>query len=258
MVLTLHNQMYYGSGLSMPETRSSRPWWKVKANYAAMRRADAIIALSHTSAEEVAASVPGAANKISVIYSGAPDWPEESIYVKGLPDKYVLTVTSSSPHKRLGDVLEGWARSQDGANEVVPLVIVGEFSDVQVSAHHAIAGRSSPHLIHLGQIRDRRTLKWIYEHATALVTMSVIESFAMTLSEAGAVGCPLVISDIPAHREMSMGNALTIPSRDVKALAEALKGEVYAGKPGSRPWAWPVTWDDNAKALSELFEKVAH
>lgn len=256
MVLTLHNPNYYGTGLTLAEAKPSRPWWKIKANYAAMRRADAIIAISHSFAEEVASTVPGIAHKISVIYSGGPEWPEGSVPVKGLPEQYILAVTSSAPHKRLEDLIEGWSRSLT-QSEHMSLVIAGQFSDDQVRAHKALARGHEDKLVHVGQVRDRRALKAMFEQATALVTMSLLESFSMTLSEAGAVGCPLVVSDIPAHREMSLGNALFVPPKDAAGLAEILASRAYGWAPGSRLWQWPETWEDNALALAKLFSRVA-
>src|SRR5699024_10829278 len=73
MVLTLHNAHYYRTGLKLKGTEHLRPWWKVKANHLAMRRADAVVAISNSQAEEAIASVPDIAHKLYVIHSASPD-----------------------------------------------------------------------------------------------------------------------------------------------------------------------------------------
>lgn len=256
IVLTLHNANYYGSGLELPEAKPSRPWWKVQANYAAMRRADAIVAISNSFAAEVAASVPRVADKIRVIHSGAPDWPAEAVWMDGLPERYLLTVTSGAPHKRNTDVIDGWARARDLSTDVPPLVVVGGFTDQQIGEHHQTARRHAGGLVHLGAVRDRAVLKGVFERASALVSMSLLESFGLTLVEAGSVGAPLLLSDIPAHREVTVGNAVFVPGRDTDALAEELASRATNLSPGSRPWRWPVSWEENARALSTLFGEV--
>jgi glycosyltransferase involved in cell wall biosynthesis len=252
IVLTVHNPNYYGAGLRLPEGAPSRPPWKVYANRLAMKRADVVVAISESLASEIRETVPGLGDKLRVILSGAPAWPESSTRVDDLPDEYFVSVASSAPHKRVDDVVAGWARCADArAATAVPLVLVGSHTSEQVRHHRAIAGGYSDQLVYLGQIADRSRMKWIYEHASALISMSLLETFNLTLVEAGSVGCPLLISDIPVHREVSQGNAVFVPPRDIDALATALRAGDWV--PRSSAWSWPMTWDENARQFLELF-----
>lgn len=256
-VLTLHNANYYRAGLALQETKPSRPWWKVKANHAAMRSSDVVIAISQTLADEVTATVPGVEGKLHVILSGASEWPSGCCPVVGLPERYVVTVGSSAPHKHLDDVVTGWARSVEVRGDQVSLVVVGAVSSDQMKRHRELAGRHGALLVHLGHLQDRRHLKWVYELALGMVSMSVLEAFPLTPGEAGSVGCPMVLSDIPSHREVTLGNAHFVPPRDIDALADVLRAGIYSGRPGSRPWTWPVTWQMNARALADIMRLVA-
>lgn len=256
IVLTLQNANYYRSGLALPETKQSRPPWKVKANHLAMRRADAIVAISQSLAADVVATVPSVAHKLHVIASGTSEWPETSIPV-GLPKRYIAVVASASPHKRVLDAVAGWSQSLDMVQDSASLVVVGELTENQMAQCRATAGRHAPHLAFTGQIASRGKMKWIYENALAMVSMSLLEAFPLTPAEAGAVGCPLVLSDIPPHREATAGNALFVAPRDSRALATALVSRAYAWQQGSRPWRSPVTWDDNARELQRLFHRVS-
>lgn len=52
----------------------------------------------------------------------------------------------------------------------------------------------------------REDLPRIYAAAVCLVHPSIVEGFGLTVLEAMACGCPVVVSDIPSHREL-VGNA---------------------------------------------------
>lgn len=257
VVLTIHNPNYYRSGLALPEVAASRPPWKVKANHLAMKRAAAIIAISDAIADEAKSSVSGVSDTMHVIHSGGPDWGTVSTPVPGLPSRYVTVVASEAPHKRVRDVVAGWALSLDRSPTTTALVLVGGYTEDQVEEYTRLAREHREHLILVGRIADRARIKWIYEHALALVSMSLLEAFPLTPAEAGSVGCPLVLSDIPPHREVTAGRATFVPTGDVERLAGVLAGGVYEGEPGSRPWEWGTTWDDNARMLAEVFHEVA-
>jgi glycosyltransferase involved in cell wall biosynthesis len=53
---------------------------------------------------------------------------------------------------------------------------------------------------------SREELPRIYAAAVCLVHPSIVEGFGLTVLEAMACGCPVVVSDIPPHREL-VGNA---------------------------------------------------
>ena len=55
------------------------------------------------------------------------------------------------------------------------------------------------------------------------ISASLVEGHPNVVIEAAAAGCPLVLSDIPAHREFAVGNsALFAPAQDAARLAEAV------------------------------------
>lgn len=255
-VLAIHNANYYGSGLALPETRRSRPPLKVRANHLAMRRASAVVAVSHALAEEAVAAVPAVADKIHVLSCGRPVWPAGAAPVTRLPERYLVTVASRAPHKRVTDVVDGWARSLDLAGTAIPLVVVGDLAPAQRAAHRATAGRHQAGLVHTGPIQDRATLRSVYAGATAMVSMSALESLSLTPIEAGSVGCPIVLSDLPVHQEVALGHAVFVPVGDPEALAKALCAGYPQWRPGSRPWSWPTGWDDNARELVRVFESI--
>jgi glycosyltransferase involved in cell wall biosynthesis len=66
-------------------------------------------------------------------------------------------------------------------------------------------------------------LPWWLGRADAFISASFVEGHPNVVIEAAAAGCPLILSDIPAHREFAVGDsALFAPTRDASALAGAL------------------------------------
>lgn len=255
-VLAIHNAHYYGRGLAQGAAGASRRGIRVRANHLAMKRSDAVVAVSRSLRDEAVATVPGVAEKTRVIPCGRPEWPGEAVPVTAVPGRYVLTLASPAPHKRVADMVAGWARSLDLSGDSVPLVVAGELTAAQRSEHRAAAGRYGDELLHLGPVRDRAQLRWLYENALAMVSMSALESLSLTPVEAGSVGCPVVLTDIPAHREATLGHGTFVPTGDTAGLATELAAGYGRWKPGSEPWHWETTWDDHARALLEVFERA--
>jgi len=100
-------------------------------------------------------------------------------------------------------------------------------------------------------------MRWIFERAEALVSSSVLETFSMTPGEAASVGCPLVLSDLPVHREVTAGRALFVAPGDVEGLADTLATRIYPGRADRTPWLWTTTWRDNADQFVSLFRSLA-
>jgi glycosyltransferase involved in cell wall biosynthesis len=87
--------------------------------------------------------------------------------------------------------------------------------------------------------------------------MSLLESLSLTPLEAGSLGCPLVLSDLPVHREITKANATFVPAGDCAELTRVLRSVDGRLSPGGRPWVWPHTWEDNARDLIQIFRSVS-
>jgi glycosyltransferase involved in cell wall biosynthesis len=63
---------------------------------------------------------------------------------------------------------------------------------------------------------------WSYQRAADVaLLLSAFEGDPNVVSECFAAGTPMILSDIPAHRELA-GDALLVPQRDVTATAAAI------------------------------------
>ena len=83
----------------------------------------------------------------------------------------------------------------------------------------------TPGVVMLGH-RTPAALAALYANAGAFVLPSSHEGQPIAVIEALAYGCPLILSDIPAHREIECAAARYVPSGDIDALAEFLREQI--------------------------------
>ncbi|MFN9451332.1 MAG: glycosyltransferase family 4 protein [Rubrivivax sp.] len=64
----------------------------------------------------------------------------------------------------------------------------------------------------------------LMQASTALLNPSLFEGWSTTVEEAKAAGVPMLLSDLPVHREQAEGDASFFDPRSARALADALGG----------------------------------
>ena len=165
---------------------------------------------------------------------------------------------SLGAHKRVAVAVEGWRRAVDATGPSAPaLVVAGGLPDVVSAECRAAAGEHADRLHFTGHVQ-RPQLRTLYEKARAMVSMSVLEAFPLAPGEAAALGCPVILSDIAPHREVTAGAQVSfVPPGDPQALADTLVREVFRTTPPRTVWRWPWTWEDNARDLAEALRAAA-
>jgi len=199
-VVTVHD----AASLDHPE------WFERKFAlwYAAMlprliRKVRAIITVSHFSKERIVRLTGAEPERVHVIYNGVdqrfqPAAPEIVNQVRAdfdLSSPYILYVGSLEPRKNLEMLLEAWQLGNfDGAT----LAVAGASGNFFAKLHFA----SIPKGVRLlGPVKDD-VLPALYSGAAGFVYPSIYEGFGLPPLEAMASGCPVAVSDIPAHREV--------------------------------------------------------
>jgi glycosyltransferase involved in cell wall biosynthesis len=197
---------------------------------AVARRADAVIAVSHAAAEEIAANTPIPAGRIRVVHN-AVDPPsldarrvDEVLAGLGLAGRpYVLWVGSVEPRKGVGTLVAAMAtlaRRGRGAT----LVLAGFEGWLQRGlldpADVEALGSS---LVRPGRVGEEE-LWCLYRGASVFAFPSRHEGFGLPALEAMSQGTAVVASDIPALREGAGGAALLAPPGDTAGWAEAIGG----------------------------------
>ena len=200
---------------------------------AAARRADLIIAVSQSAADEIVANSEIPAERIRVVLNGvsAPVIGQEHRYAVlgalGLFDRpYVLWVGSLEPRKGVATLLSAVLQlvRRGGTGDFL-LVLAGYdgwlSADLLPEADRAELGPSR--LLQLGRLSEDE-LWALYGGATVFAFPSNHEGFGLPVVEAMSQGVPVLASDIAALREVTAGAARLVPRGDVSGWADALGG----------------------------------
>jgi glycosyltransferase involved in cell wall biosynthesis len=262
--------------LTFPSTRS-RLFWRAKHRLAVMQ-ASRLFTVSESARAELGRALRISAGRLPVV----PEAPDPVFHRRGGGDvaralqavgldggsKPLLYSGGISPHKNLETLLDAYAALAGTEAGVPPLVIVGDLeTEVYVSAAGSVRRRIAElglgnRVVLPGFVPDE-TLAGLYSAATAVVIPSLAEGFGLPAVEAAACGAPVVLSDIPAHRETLGGDALFFPPRDAGVLAERIQELLTSDwlrrslAERSRRHVARYSWDASAEALRELLHDAA-
>jgi glycosyltransferase involved in cell wall biosynthesis len=141
------------------------------------------------------------------------------------PRRYVLTVARIDEQKRQLDLIDAFGRLGDPGWK---LAIVGG-SDYASEYARAVAraAADTPGVVLLGY-QSGDALAELYTHAGLFVLPSSHEGQPIAALEAISYRCPVILSDIPAHREIATSSAELVRVGDVAALARRLRARCTA------------------------------
>lgn len=259
IVLTLQNANHFGPGRWVRSSSALRKRFEIWLARSSVKRADRTVVISRTLLNYVNSDgIPSAS--LRVVLSGHPSWPSESrkpACLAAQDGPYCLSIANHSPHKNLDDIVSAWGLAFSSNEPTDPrLVIVGVVSE---DKRRRQAARLPVHLqgrLHfLGSVSDRAEIKWLISNAIALISASELEASPLTPLEALSLNCPALLSDIPAHRETGGSACCYFPVHDVEQLAVLLR-EASAGRVIRPNFPVPITWDENARQLSAVFDEL--
>lgn len=250
-------------------TRSDRAAWTIKEQLA-IRTARTIFTVSEAARDQLERRYGLAAADIPIVPEApdavfAPRSPDELATVLGplglAAGSYFVFAGGISPHKNIGTLLSAFARLPAG--EATALVLVG---DLTADPYLSAAGEVRRQLTVLG-LEDRvllpgfvsdEQLACLFAGSRAAVLPSLAEGFGLPAVEAAACGVPVILSDLPAHRETLGDAGIYFPPRDVDGLADAmlsvLTDPARAGEAGARARvaASRLSWDSAADRLADV------
>ena len=257
--------------------RRARILWSVKQRLA-LRTAARLFTVSEASRRALIERFGIAAERLTVV----PEAPDPVFRPLGEADilkelgrlgidprsEFFLYSGGISPHKNIETLLDAYAALRDRRPEAPRLVLAGDLDrETYVSAAADVRRRIDElrleqHVLLPGFVSDL-TLACLYSRATAVVLPSLAEGFGLPAVEAAACGAPVVLSDLPAHRESLGDGGLYFDPRDTAALTAALTLMVV--EPDTRASfaarghhaVAGLTWDAAAVCLRELLHQVA-
>jgi glycosyltransferase involved in cell wall biosynthesis len=198
-----------------------------------LKRAWQVIAVSNATKQELISHYAFVRHKVHVTYEGVDPLLESHGKVSQnttpkLP--YLLYVGNFYPHKNVETLIHAYKESGVG----VALLMLGKddiFRARIESLVESLGIQSS--VIFLPTCTDRE-LSDLYTHAVSLVVPTFMEGFSLPPLEALSVGCPVICSDIPVHREILAHLPTYFKPTDIKELASCIERAVSQKKTVSK------------------------
>jgi glycosyltransferase involved in cell wall biosynthesis len=221
-LITVHDLAIYRNPDWFPSRQPLSTRWIVPSS---IRRAQAIIAISQNTAQDLRQLFDVPPDKISVAYSGVnenfrPLPPDELAGVRkelALPERFVLFVGTIEPRKNV----ETLVRALGALEPPVPLVIAGAYGWRYESTRRLIDA-SGERVRVLGPVRPE-LLPALYNLAACLAHPAWYEGFGLTPLEAMACGTPVVCSTRSSLPEVVGDAALLVDPGDVEGWNTAVR-----------------------------------
>lgn len=214
------------------------------------RAAKLVVAASAAAAHDVAERFRLGAGCVRVIPPGVDHVfrePARAPAAALAPGEFIYSFASPRPHKNVAGLLAAYAEYRTLVAAPLPL---------------ALAGRTpaAPGVVVLPSLSDGE-LRWLHENARLGLFLSECEGFDLPLLESIACGCPVLASDIAAHRELVAGPAALTPlapfeiARRIADLSRALLRDGGSAERGLA-MAARFTWQAAARGVAALWREA--
>ena len=217
------------------------------------KRSLKILTVSNSSKKDIIKYLKIRPEKISVIYNSYY-LNTNNNFEKIVGDKYLLTVSSFDPRKNLDNLVKAFKN----IDYKIKLIIVGS-NNSNFASH---AELSDDNIIIKGYVSDDELVS-LMNNADFFIYLSFYEGFGLPPIEAMYMGCPVIVSDIPAHREVCGNAALYTDPYDIEDIKnkitfmlnnEQVKKElITAGKNNIKRFDW---FNSAQKVLDSINEMV--
>jgi glycosyltransferase involved in cell wall biosynthesis len=238
----------------------------------AVHAADAVIAVSELTAEDLTARLGVPQEQITVIplgVDGSFQPVRDATTRAALSQRYqlayplVLAVGTIEPRKNYARLIEAFARSTREYGGPRMLAFAGRDGWLYDSVYEAVAHWDVGDRVRFLGYVPEADLPALYSTADLLAMPSLYEGFGLPMVEAMACGTPVLCSDGGALPEVAGDAALIVPHGDVEAIASglirlsgdgALRAELVArGLERARQYTWMAA----ARAHLALYHQIA-
>lgn len=231
-----------------------------------MDRADAVVAISHSSKVEIERElhledvkvVPNAVNQNE--YTPRSRSEVDAVRVRwNIPEKYALFIGNIEPRKNLINTIAAFREFNKSTSGEVALVLVGGggWRNEEIMQEIEVARRSGVRIIRPDGYVPDEDLPALITGASVLLQFSWHEGFGLPVVQALACGTPVAASGTPALREAAQGAidrvVFAVPS-DIEDMARAISEA--AKLPREKKARALPSWDDAARALETIIDEL--
>jgi glycosyltransferase involved in cell wall biosynthesis len=212
--------------------------------------ADAIVCVSESTRRDLLEFYEVDPRRVYAIHSGIGA-PPEAAPLPGLPQRYILFVSTIEPRKNLGVLLDAFEEiDYDGS-----LVVAGRIG----WKSDEIAKRiEAPRIVHLDYLPPKQ-LATAYAHADVFVFPSIYEGFGFPLLEAMTHGVPVIAARSSSLPEIGGDAALYFDPNNAQELVEQLRRILHdetlrrdliaRGRERAAQFRWDVAAERTLEAL---------
>jgi glycosyltransferase involved in cell wall biosynthesis len=198
-----------------------------------IRFGDEIIVVSKTFYQFLTLKYPYLSPKLKIIPPGVtyPQFlpPGETLAKYKLkPREYVFTVARLTPEKGVHDLLRAYLKIK---NPLFKLVITGELQKTKYTRELSQLAKGEPQIIFTGFLSGK-PLSELYSHAGLFVLPSYYEGLPIALLEALNYRLPVLVSNIPVHKEIPLSAERYFACGNIKELAQKIPKLLEKGPSG--------------------------
>ena len=218
----------------LPDLFSSLNYWRREIGYKALARAATAIMLSSDAArKDCEKFYPASKSKTEVLRFAVLLQPEnvrempENVRLKyNLPEKFIYLPNQFWKHKNHYRVVEALEEIKK-RDKSITIAVTGALKDRRnVEYPQSVLDKvkstgCEQQFLYLGMI-PREDIIPLMKASMAVLNPSLFEGWSTTVEEAKATGSPLLLSDIPVHREQALKNVLFFDPFSVASIAEQL------------------------------------
>jgi len=220
----------------LPNLFTRKTWWRREVGFRMQTFGCRVMLLSSEAARhDCETFYPRTQGRTRIAkFSSAIDLAEVKIHAQAvriaydLPDRFVYLPNHFWTHKNHAVVLNALRRLKElgSLHNALPVVMSGPVEDHRNAGlfERAVAMASAEGLLpwfrHIGLVPYNDVLA-LNATADAVVNPSLFEGWASSVEEAKSLGTPLLLSDIPVHREQAP-DAAFFSAHDAEALARLL------------------------------------
>lgn len=208
-------------------------------------------------------------DKVEVTYEGGFEnkMKDERLKMKDklIEGKYLLRVGNFYPHKNVEKLILAFHDFvySDYRNHAIKLILVGkrDYFSKRIEKQRELLNMSS-NVVFYEDARDKDLIS-LYKGAIATVIPSLEEGFSLTAVESMSCGTPVVVSDIPVHREICGSAAIYFNPADlndirqkidfaVSLVEDSRKELIGQGKMQAKNFSWHKMSQDTLKIYNSI------
>ncbi len=226
-VITIHDLSF----LLYPHflTPDSQQYYNNQIRHA-VRRADAILADSNTTRNDILEHLDVAPDKVTTVYLAPHErfQPQPNQIVKStlsrlkLPSQYLLFVGTFEPRKNINGLLQAYSSLISKQHDTPQLIMIGRQGWLHEPIGDLIRKLNLQNQVQILTNVDVQDLPAIYTGAIALLLPSHYEGFGFPVLESMACGTAAVISDKGSLPEIAGDSALQCNPNSTESIEEAI------------------------------------